>query len=167
MSDALRSHEVANALLENERAVRACQTAAHRGFTILEENTRELFALTSAVSNLAREVAEIRIEVAALTAAQATLVALRKDELALERDKVEITEHGRQAEREHADRRWDRIVNTLRDGARGAVTFLQTRAGGMVLVLCGMVIAWLMGTDEFSDLVSNLLALSKGWRATP
>lgn len=180
MSDGLRSAEVANALLENERAVRAAQSGLHRGFVILDENTREVFRNTDAVSVLATEVGTLAIEVVQIRGTVEALVSLeqgrqdlRKEELRLEREKLDLKRNEDEisgsyeiTRLEHDTKRAETRVAAARDAARGLVIFLQTRAGWGVLVLCGMVIAWAMGTERFSDLLSNIVALSKGWRAS-
>jgi hypothetical protein len=158
MSDALRSHEIANALLENERAMRAVQMSCHSLFMRLDALERKQGAVEA-------QLAQQRVAIETLVAVHQTLVDLRRDELALERDKVEREITGEVARVEAEAKARVAFVDALRDGARGSAAFLQTRTGWGVLFLCGMIVAWAMGTDQFSDLASNMLALLKGWRA--
>jgi hypothetical protein len=179
MADGLRSVEIANALLENERATRAASTAMHRMFVNLEANTKETFRNTERVRALEREAAQLRAAVETLVHLEQERVDLRKEELRLEREKLDVQQAQDEisgsyeiTKLEHDTKRVEletksreAQIEAARDAARGFATFLQTRAGWGVLVLCGMMIAWLMGTAQFSDLVSNLVALSKGWRS--
>jgi hypothetical protein len=75
MPDGLRNHEIAQALEDNARAMRALESAVHEW--------------CDALRGLERQVADNRGAVETLPAVHQTLVDLRRDELALERDKVE------------------------------------------------------------------------------
>lgn len=169
MADGLRSQEIANALLENERAIRAAQLSLHRAFTVLDENTKEVFQNTDAIRALERQVAQIRSAVETLVAVQQTFIDLRKGELALEHDKVEreITGEVARVERDRAELDARTQVRTKAIDTFGK---LFTTRGG--LLLCGGMIGatilvgatWVLGSDEVHALLSGLVALSKGWR---
>jgi hypothetical protein len=162
LADGLRNHEIAAALVENERALRSLAIAAHRGFILLEENGRTVSAQVKAILDLERQVAAMRGEVQTLIAVHQTLVDLRKEELALERDKVERETTGEimRAESEAETRR--KFVETFGK--------LFTTRGG--LLLCGGMIGasvftialLLLGPDTTLSLMSGLLALTKGFR---
>lgn len=159
MPDGLRNHEIVAALVENERAARSLAGAAHRGFLLLEENARNVAANTKALYDLERQVAELRSQVQTLVAVQQTLVDVRRDELALERDKLERDVTGEVARVEAESKARQETIAALRDGARGFGLFLQTRSGAAVLFLCGMIVAWGMGTEEFARLAEKLASL--------
>jgi hypothetical protein len=178
MADALRNHEIAAALKENsvaskevERSMRALATSAHRGFALLEELIRDVYANGDRITALERQVAQLRSTIETLVALDATRQDLLREDQRLERERLEakraedeISGAYEITKLEHETKRVETRTAAARDAARGLVAFLQTRAGWGVLLLCGMVVAWAMGTERFSDLLSNLVALSKGWR---
>lgn len=178
MADGLRNHEIAAALRENERAMRSLGTAAHRVFSLLEELIRNVYTNADRTSDLERQVAQLRSAIETLVAVDQTRQDLLREDLRLERERLELQRNEDEisgsyeiTKLEHETKRVElqakagvARVDAARDAARGFVAFLGTRAGWGVLVLCGMALAWLMGTDQFSDLLSNLLALWKGFR---
>lgn len=180
MSDGLRNNEVAAALRENERAMRALATSAHRGFALLEELIRDVYSNSDRLTALERQVAQLRSTIETLVAVEGTRQDLLREDQRLERARLdaeqakdeisgqyEITKIEHETKRvELETKAGEARLEAARDAARGFVAFLQTRAGWGVLVLCGMLIAWAMGTDEFSHLVSNLITLLKGWRTS-
>jgi hypothetical protein len=167
MPDGLRNHEIAEALRANERALRDLAPAVHRVFSLLDDMARDVRGNTGRLGDLERQVAELRSAIQTLTAVQQTLTELRRDEINLERDKVEKEITGEVARVEAEAKARADTINALRDGARGFGLFLQTRSGAAVLFLCGMIVAWGMGTTEFANLATSMLGLLKGVGWTP
>lgn len=162
MADGLRNHEIAEALVANERALRELAPAVHRLFSLLDDMAHDVRGNTNRLGDVERQVAQVRAVVETLVAVQQTLTDLRRDELALERDKVERDITGEVARVEAESKARADTINALRDGARGFGLFLQTRSGAAVLFLCGMIVAWGMGTTEFAKAGESLLAIIKG-----
>lgn len=165
MSDVLLNSEIRIALHENERAVRAAATAAHRVFEILGENTREAHAATDAARACSRELAELRSNVAALVHLEQGRQQLERDRLNLEHDKLEMVHTGEVA-------RVDRDVAISEHRAKLLGKLFTTRGG---LLLCGTVIgifvvmliasaAVIFGADRVQDFLSALVALLHGLR---
>lgn len=183
MADGLRNHEIAAALDANERAMASLGIATHSLFARISaveagagRNTEALGRLervvNSRMASLELELASLRGAIGTIAQLEAERVDIRKEELRLRREELdikaahdEISGQYEVTRLEHKTKQTEAVLATARDGARGVAAFFQTKAGWGVLLLCGMAIAGLMGSDEFADSASNLLALWRGaWR---
>jgi hypothetical protein len=172
MSDGLRNHELANALSENERAIRAATIAAHAGFIRIEEQTRIVAQHTEVLRALQREVGGLRSAVESLVQLEADRLDIRKEknrlkreELDLKREEDQISGSYQITKLEHDSKQREKLIDAARDGAKAVGSFFQSKGG---LILCGMIVVVLaqalMGTGPLLDLLSGLVALMKGLR---
>lgn len=184
MGDGLRNHEIAAALEANERALSSLAIATHTLFSrataaelTVAHNTDALRAiersLNTKLATFELELTALRGAVEAVVQVEAERIDIRKEELRLRRAELdakqnedEISGSYQITRLEHQTKQTEAVIGAARDGARGVAAFFQTKAGWGVLLLCGMAIAGLMGSDEFAATASNVLALWRGaWRA--
>lgn len=156
--DGLRNHEIVAALVENERAVRAAATGVHRAFSILEENTRTVLENGKRITDVERQLGQLRSSIETLVHLEQRRLELERDRLNLERDKMELETSGEvmRLERE----------SEISEQRAKLLTKLFTSKGGLLLCggMIGIVATLVLGLDAVQNLLSGLVALAHGIR---